>query len=85
MIDTENNKEDGYGNLSVCNEYPMKLRREQCKAGSVREKIKMRAMILTEPRSREIRGGGLILTKGNGGNFSENMKWILQGDVEEEE
>lgn len=45
----------------------------------------MRAMILTEPRSREIRGGGLILTKGNGGNFSENMKWILQGDVEEEE
>ena len=42
MIDTETNKEeDGYGNLSVCNEYPMKLRREQCKAGRkiTREKV----------------------------------------------
>ena len=40
----------------------------------MRERLKCELMILTEPRSREIRGGELILTKGNGGNFSENMK-----------
>lgn len=56
---------------SICSEFPVKQRREQCKALSVRKKDK-NAVVHAEQHVGGDQRRELILIKGNGGNFSAN-------------